>query len=349
MKDLYRKLRSFIIGIRQKLSSEGFSRTYGRHILMIESLLVIIVTLTFVIQIFLPAYIIGVSLVAWLIGFFMAIFIHQSMFRRIAEKEICPYEILRQMRFRSYLFKAVILGFLIFFLLLYVWASSLAGKILTDFRSGSFLIGFLQIMLVIEVIGIFFIVTFPVAFSAYFLYLVPIHNNKKARLMFRTALVGLALIRNERKKTKRTKLVGKYVTWFRDGLRLYNKYLYETNPTRLEIANTDSYYRNVCCVASMGNPSEQTIVLDQLRLALSSIAGKYVKDDSRRFLVALKNICNVRRELDYPSDELYKMIRPKPFSDRIKDWLKSPYFEAIVGLIPVIAAVFSIMSILHII
>jgi len=349
MKDLHPRLRSFIIGIRQKLSSEGFSRTYGRHILIIESLLVIIATLTFVIQIFLPAYIIGVTFVAWLIGFFMAIYIHQSMFRRIAEKEIYPYETLRQMRFRSYLFKAVILGVLIFFLLLYVWASSLAGEILTDFRSGSFLIGFLQIMLVIEVIVIFFTVTFPIAFSAYFLYLVPIDNNKKARLMFRTTLVGLALIHNEKKKARRTKLVAKYVTWFRDGLRSYNKYLYETSPARLEIAHIDRYYRNVCCVASMGNPSEQTIVLNQLRLALSSVAGKYVKDDSRHFLIGLKNICNLRQEVDYPSDELYKMIRPKPFSERIKDWLKSPYFEAIIGLIPVIAAVLSIMSLLHII
>ena len=222
---------------------------------------------------------------------------------------------------------------------------------MTDFRSGSFLLGFLQIVLVIEAIVIFSTVTFPVAFSAYFLYVVvQIDNNKKARLMFRTALVGLALIRNEKKKAKRTKLVAKYVTRFRDGLCSYNKYLYKVNPTRLEIANTDSYYRNVCCVASMGNPSEQTIVLDQLRLALSSVAGKYVKDDSRRFLIALKNICNLRQEADYPSDELYKMIRPKPFSERIKDWLKSPYFGAIVGLIvPFIAAVLSIMSMLHII
>ena len=115
MENFHPRPRSFIIGIRQKLGSEGFSRTYGRHILIIESLLVIIATLTFVIQIFLPAYIIGVSFAAWLIGFFIAIFIHQSMFKRIAEKEICPYEILRQIRFRSYLFKAVILGVLVFF------------------------------------------------------------------------------------------------------------------------------------------------------------------------------------------------------------------------------------------
>lgn len=349
MENLFRILATFGSRFKQRLNSERFLRRYGSNILTIETLLVIIATLTFVIQFFLPAYIAGVTFLTWFVAFSLAVIFHAYMFRKIGEREICPYEILRQIRIRSFFFWSVVSGVLIFLILLYVWGSILAGKVLSDLRSGFFVQVFLQIVLVMYVIIGFFMVVLPLALSAYFLSLVTLQNNKKARLTFRTVLVGLALIREEKRSAKKIKLVKKYVKWFQNGLRSYNKYLYETNPARLQIRSTAIYYRNLCSVASIGNLDEQTIVLEQLRSALGSIKGKFVEDNPRRFLVALKNIRNIKQETDYPSVELYSMVRPKSYTEKIKDYLSHPVSKFLLGLVPIIAAVVSVLSSFHII
>jgi hypothetical protein len=349
MENLFRILATLGSTFRQKLNSERFLRRYGRNILIIEALLVMIATLTFVIQFFLPAHLVGVSFPAWLVAFSLAVLFHQYMFSKIGNREICPYEILRQVRIRSFFFWAVVSGVLTFLILLYIWGSILAGKILSDLSSGFFVQVFLQIALVMYVVGVFFMVVLPLGLSAYFLSLVSLQNNRRARLTFRTVLVGLALIRKEKRSAERNKLVKKYVKWFQNGLRSYNKYLYEINPARLQIMGTVVYYRNLCSVASIGNPDEETIVLEQLRSALGSIKGKFVEDNPRRFLVALNNIRNIKQKTDYPSVELYKMIRPKSYTEKIKDYLSHPVSKALLGLVPIIAAVISMLSSFHVI
>jgi hypothetical protein len=348
MRNPLRELRSFITRARQKLRSEGFFRAYGKNMLAIESVLVIALTLTFVFQIFLPAYLVQSSFGIWFVAFLLAISFHQEMFRKVVAREVCPYEVLRQIRFRSYLFKGVMLSAFVFFLLMYFWGSFFVGRMLVDIRSGLFPQEFLRIMLVIETILLFFIIILPLSLSAYFLYIISINDRERARLTFRAVLVGLALIRNE-KEMKRRMLVKKYATLFRSGLLSYNKYLYSANSAHLQIIDTDIYNRKLLCIASIGDSDEQTAVLSQLRLALSSIAGKYAKDDTRRFLVALKNILRLKEEADYPSNELYSMVRPKTLFEKVKDWVTSPASKALVGLIPILAAVISIMSNLRII
>lgn len=343
------KLASLPSSVWRKLNSEVFLRRYGKNILKIEGLFVFIAVSTFALQFFLPANILSVTFFTWFIAFFSAILFLQSMFSRIGKREICPYEILRQIRIRSVFLWSVVLSVPVFFLVVFVWGSILADEVLSASSYGSLIHVFPRISIILNAVGIYFLVILPSALSAYFLSLNPLRNREIARLTFRTVLVGLALIRKEETSAGRLQFVKKYIKWFRHGLRSYNKYLYETNPVRLQITNAEDYYSSLCSVASIGNLREQTIVLEQFRLALCSVKGKFTKDEQRHFLVALKNIHDIRRKKDYPSDELHGMLRPQSLLERIRDYLSHPFFKGLVVLVPIIAAIVSVLSNFHII
>jgi hypothetical protein len=69
------------------------------------------------------------------------------------------------------------------------------------------------------------------------------------------------------------------------------------------------------------------------------MAGRKGEDDFRHFLVALKNIKNVRKNGRYKQSELNEMIRISSFFDKAKEVLKSPYFIGFITLIGLIITV----------
>jgi hypothetical protein len=177
---------------------------------------------------------------------------------------------------------------------------------------------------------------FPLSFSS-----LPRHN--KARLSLRTVLVGLNLICIDQTQTGRSKLVKKYIKWFKEGLSSYNSFLYKFKPAHIEIVDIDRYYCSICSVSLIGNPAERDIAKEQIRCILDSIGGRIREEDFRQLLTSLKNLKNVERRDNYRLSELNKLVRILSFSDRVKQKLKSPYLVIILGIIPVIASIIQLI------
>jgi len=301
----------------------NFYRVYGKYMKAIEIILICTAALVFLVQIFFlefGALTTGPSLVAFMI----AVLVHGLICIRMAKLELFPYKTLRLNSLNSYFYRALLFSSLIGFALVYLlalfpksWSSNLFAEPIAYY-----------VITAVKMLAAFF----PFSMSW-------LTNLEKSRLSFRTVLVGLKLISKEDKKVGKTRLVGKYIKWFKEGLYSYNRYIYKRRPEHIEIVGLDDYYRSVCCTALIGKQAERDIIAEQIRLALDSMGGRHRKADLRRFLIGLKNIKGIERKIEYPTSELNEMIRILSFSRRMKERLKSPYFTTLMGSITVLLAV----------
>jgi len=305
------------------LKMRNFYRIYGKYMNTIEIVLIFAAASVFLAQIFFlefGALTAGPSLVAFMI----AAVVHAVICIRIAKLELFPYKTVRLDSLNSYFYWALLfsslVGFALVFLLALIpefWGSNLLAESVAYYA--------------ITAVKVF-IAFFPFSMSW-------LNNRSKSRLSFRTVLVGLKLISKEDKKVRKKRLIEKYIKWFREGLYSCNRYVFEGMSAHVEIVGIDDYYRSVCCIAVIGEQAERDIIAEQIRLALDSMGGRHRKADLRRFLIGLKNMKNIERNTEYPLSELNEMIRILSFSERVKERLKSPYFTALIGSIPILLAV----------
>lgn len=300
----------------------NFYRIYGKYMKTIEIVLICAAALVFLVQIFFLEF--GALTTApSLVAFMIAVGVHGMICVRMAKLELFPYKILRLNSLNSYFYRALLFSSLIGFALVYLsalfpksWSSNLFAEPIAYY-----------VITAVKMVIAFF----PFSMSW-------LSNHRKSRLSFRTVLVGLKLISKEDKKAGKTRWVGKYIKWFREGLYSYNRYVYKRKPEQIEIVGIDDYYRSVCCIALIGKQAERDIIAEQIRLALDSMGGRYRKADLRQFLIGLKNMKNIERKMEYPLSELNEMIRILSFSERMKERLKSPYFTALIGSITILLA-----------
>ena len=312
-----------MLSLKENLKKKRFYEAYGKHILLIEIALILTITFTFVIQVFFPPPILPFTIVAWFVALFIIVLFHLRIFFRIANMELCPYEILRLQRLRFYFSVASILSYFLLFILSYLVSTSLI-EIPSEISD-----------VVLAILAIVAISLFPIVFIEVPLNLASIADHKKARLSFKTVLDAMELIRKENKANEKMKLIRKYVKWFRVGLQSYNSYLFESQPARLEIVDIDQYHRSVCSVALMGKQTEIENTIKQIRFALNCMERKR-EDDLRHFLIVLKNVKSGKRKKEYPLSELNEMIRILPFSERVKERLKSPYVALFFGVVAIV-------------
>lgn len=310
-----------MLTLKEDLKKKRFYKAYGKHVLLIEIALILTLTFTFAILcLTFSSYL----LVPWLIVVFVSILIHLRIFYRIANLELCPYEILRLGRFRFYFFIMIVFSFFLSLTLLYS---------LSSFLTKTFFV------VVVILLNYFLLVNFPMLFIALMLKMASITNHKKARLSFKIVIDAMELLRKEKKTDEKMKLIDKYVKWFGVGLRSYNSYLYENNPACLEIVDIEQYHRSVCNVALMGKRTEIDNTIEQIKSVLNCVSKREREDDLRHFLIALKNVKSGKRKKEYPLFELNEMTRISPFSERIKEKLKSPYATLLIGIVAIVLQV----------
>jgi len=263
-----------------------------------------------------------------LVFLLMAFFAHVFIFLRIARLELYPYATLRLERFNLRFYRALILSSLVSFALLYLVGILFPKLGLSD-----------RVALASQIIGICLFAIILMLVASFPLSLSSLTSHKRARLSFRAVLVGLKLLSEEQTEEKRSKLVKSHIKWFGDGLRSYNRFLYKFKPVHMEIMNIDDYYRSVCCVSLIGNQAERDIVMEEIRRALDSVGGRFKEEDFRQLLIGLRNIKNMERNNELELSELNDLVRVLSFSERLKERVKSPYFEAIVAGVEITVAV----------
>lgn len=321
--------------MKEDFRKKRFYEAYGKHILLIEIALILTLTFAVDIQTFFPTPIIPFTAGVWWIALFVSALIHLRFYFKIAKMELCPYKILRLGCFRyRFLITAFISFFLSFTLVLPV--SIFSTEIPSEIYD-----------ILMQISNIALLVAFPMFMIGFTLWVGSITDHKKARLSFKTVLNAMELLRKKTNTNEKTKLIEKYVKWFRVGLRSYNSYLHESKPTSLEIVNIKEYHRSLCNVALMGKQAEIDNTIEQVKSALNSMGRREKEDDLRNFLIALKNMKSMKMEKDYPLSELNEMTRILPFSERVKEWLRSPYITSLVVIIlSIIAIVVQVLPIL---
>lgn len=317
------------------MKRKSFYRNYGKHIFLIEIVLIIVLA-SFSLAYLSLAYVASrylssiTTLVAFALLFFfiLAFFAHVIIYTRIARLELYPYETLRLERFNSRFYRALLLSSLVAF----AWLFLIGRLYHASSLSGALAVG-------VEIIAIWAVASIAMLFGSFPISMSSLMGHNKARLSFRASLVGLKLVCKEQTKEKRSKLVKNYIKWFKEGLRSYNSFLYKFKPVHIEVVNIDSYYRSICCASLIGNQTERDIVMEEIRRALDSMGGRFREEDFRQLLVALRNIRNVQRNNESQLSELNDLMRVLSFSERVKRMLKSPYFEAIIAALEIIIAV----------
>jgi len=314
-----------MVTLKEELKRKRFYEAYGKHVLSIEIVLILAINLIIITLYLFSTSVFGA--VAWWITLIGIPVIHIRIFSRIANTELFPYETLRLERFRSNFFRAAI--FLVF-----LWLASLFPLNLFSADIPDEVYSFFS-----KILGYVLLVAFPTLMIAFILRIGSTTAHTQARLSFKTALRGMELLRKETNTNKKNKLIGKHVKWFKDGLRSYNSYLYESNPTSIEIHEIDHLYRSVCGVALMGKRAERDNIIRQMKSALNCIGEREGEDDLRLFLITLKNINSGKTEKEYTLSELSEMTRILPFSEKLKGWLKSPYVTSLATVIMGIIAI----------
>ena len=308
-----------MLTLKEDVKKKKFYEAYSKHILLIEITLISTLTFTY------ACTRAPVSILAFGVLFIatpVSIYIHLRIFNRIVKRELYPYEILRLARFR-------------FYSLIMVWFSLLLSMILFVLLDLFKTENLREILVIVQtlLVDYIFIVNFPMFFITFLLFMGSITEHKKATFSFKIVIDAMELLRKEKKTYEEMKLIDKYVKCFREGLRSYNSYLYESNPACLGIVDVDQYHRSVCSVALMGKGAEIDNTIEQIKSALNCMGEREREDDLRHFLIALKNVKSGKAEKEYPFSELNEMIRAFPFSERLKERLKSPYVTSLVTVI----------------
>lgn len=312
----------------------GFYRIYGKHVFLIETVLIAVMT-SFSLPAFLSAVYVAhtTSLLSTLAGpvllaSMIVLFAHVLVFGRIASLELYPCPTLRLEHINLSLYRALILFSL----------ATFASVVLADILFSRLGLGD-QLALIVQILVICFLSTVLMLLVLFPLSISTLASRNKARLSFRAVLVGLKLLSEEQIEERRSKLVRSHIKWLRDGLRSYNRFLYKFKPVHIEITNIDDYYRSVCCASLIGNQAERDIVVQEIRRLLDSVGGSFREEDFRQLLIGLRNIKNMQRNNELELSELDDLVRVLTFSDRLKERVKSPYFEAVVAAVEIAVAV----------
>ncbi len=290
----------------------------------IEAVLIAVAVLVFAFQEYsldFGALTTGPSLVALL----LLTTAHSVLFIGIARCGFFPYKTLRLSSF-NLLFYRALLGSSLF---IFVFLILLNRFFPIEYSRGSLPIATLQH---------FELIAFKMLLVFFFLQFQPMDDLTRSRLSFRTALIGLKLIDRKDKSVSKERLVSHYLKWFSSGLNSYGKYLYTSNPKRMEIIGISGYTRSIYCVGLFGNRVERTTVARHVRFALDSMGGGVRKRDLRQFLIALRNIKNVSNKRVYPVSELNRMVKIISSTERAKEWLSSPWLTTIISVIAICVA-----------
>ncbi len=310
-------------------SSRRFIKAYGRIMLRVECLLMLLVSLIFILfSLFDGFAIYGYIMIA----FFLASFTHSLICIFVSNSELFPRESLFLDSFRRFFFKLVLILTTPAFMLLYVivtyfplgfWSENLLFDALVRYAAGSLL----------------FLLVF------YFYPIGLISKRTRLRLSLRSALIGLKLISGIKKDDKRRDLIEKYVKWAKKGFESF-RIIYKKGPVQIEISDIDEYYQSLCCTALIGRVEEIILISGQLRRALRSVHRLKSKerDDIRQFLISLKNVKNLKEVDEYDLSELREITRMLSRSDRARKLISSPFAVMLVGIIPITLQVLSMLK-----
>lgn len=299
-------------------------KIYGKYMTYIEAALIAITVLVFTFQEYsldFGALTTGPSLLAFL----LIATVHSILFIGTARCELFPYKTLRLSSFNSRFYRALLGSSLFLFLFLIL----LNMFFPIEYSRGSLLIATLQH---------FELIAFKMLFAFFFLQFQSMDDLTRSRLSFRTALIGLKLIDRKHKSIRKERLVSNYLKWFSSGLNSYGKYLYSGNPKRIGIIGIGDYNRSIYCTGLFGNRVERTTIARQVRFALDSMGGGIRGRDLRQFLTALQNIKNVSNKRAYPVSEINRMVKVVSSTERVKEWLSSPWLTTIISVIAILVA-----------
>lgn len=299
-------------------------KIYGKYMTYVEAALIVIAVLVFTFQQYsldFGALTTGPSVVAFL----LIATVHSFLLIGTARLEFFPYKTLRLSSFNSLFYRAL-LGSSLFFLVLLLLLNMFFR---IEYSRGSLPIVTLQN---------FELIAFKMLVAFFFVQFQSMDDVTRSRLPFRTALIGLKLIGRNHKSVSKERLVSKYLKWFSSGLNSYGKYLYRSNPKRIGIIGIGDFNRSIYCAGLIGNRVETTTVARQIRFALDSMGGGVRKRDLRQFLIALQNIKNISNKHVYPVSELNRMIKVVSSTERIKEWLSSPWLTTFISVIAIFVA-----------
>jgi hypothetical protein len=310
--------------MKSALKLRNFYRIYGRYMEYAEIVLFALIVLVFAFQEYsldFAALTAGPSLFA----FILSVAVHVIICIQIASSEFYPYKTLRLNSLNSLFYRVLLGSSLFIFVVLFL----ISNFFPMEFLYGNLLILILQHCAFMTTKMVIVFLFFQLSWSSDF---------KRSRLALRTVLIGLRLIDREDKRVDRADLVSKYLRWFNVGLNSYNRFLYKRKPKHMGIVEIGDYYRSIHCAGLIGNRAERATLSRQVRLALDSIGGGIREGGFRQFLIAMKNIKNIENKERYPLSDLNRMVRVLSFSERAKEWLKSPWFTAIVSFITIFSA-----------
>jgi hypothetical protein len=308
---------------------------YGRHLLKIEAFVISGLTGSFVLMAYFSPLLNAVwqLSLAWSLVFLVFVIVHTTTFSKLVRLEAYPYEVLLIKHIRGRLLKVDVA--LIFFFISLVYLSTFSSAAVNSFISP------------VIVFSLSFIAGF--SFVVYFVVLLGgISSFQETRLSLKVVLIGLKKIHKTKSaKTKKAHidyvgaLIKKHMKWFENALSSYNKTLYKTSPSRLELVDLEQYYLSVFTVAIFGKNEEMQLLVAQTEKLLSCLGKKvpYVNlwyVDLRELLTALKNIRSLETNEGYSIRELQDMVRVTSYSDRFKRFLSSQYILAVVGLLPLL-------------
>jgi hypothetical protein len=321
--------RMNIAGNLLKVDKERLRDYYGQHMMLVEELLIVAVTITFAATLlFLP-----LLLIAWVVAYFAALVIYNRIFVKTAEEEHYPLGTLRLIRLRRV---SAILSWLVAILLLALfYLFGVLGKNWSQMSFGEFIV---NIAFVLQILVMLVAFTTPILLTTYF-HLVAISyvsQVKMARLSFRAFLVEMKLAAIETSTKTRIGLTKNCLRLLRNGLHYYNRYLYRNTPSHHEVVRIDDYYRASSGLILIGKEDEVGLLVRQIRVILGCITGRDVKHDPRKLLTALRNIRLAQENRNYSVSDLLNMIETLTPSERFSRWLKSPYFGFVIGAVTIV-------------
>jgi len=312
-----------------KASKERLLDYYGQHMMLVEELLIVAVTIFFAASLlFLP-----LLLIAWLATYPVALVIYNRAFVRTAEAEHYPLETLRLIRFRRL---SAILSWLAAALLLALFY--IFGVLGRNWSQMSFIELIVNIAFLLQILVMLIAFTAPILVTTYFHFIITsyLSQAKMARLSFRAFLIEMKLAAKQTSTKKRIRLMKNCLRLLRNGLHYYNRYLYHNTASHHEVVKIDEYYRAASGLILIGKENEVDLLARQVRAVLGCITGRDVKHDPRKLLTALRNIRSAQENRSYSLSELLNMIETLTSSERFARWLKSPYFGFVIGAVTIV-------------
>jgi hypothetical protein len=224
-------------------------------------------------------------LVTWFFcGVIMAI--HSLITRKIINKELKSYWILKTEDQEYYLSFILISIFLVCFVLIplnsYVNLESIMDLIIVMFFIS------LQSM------------TFLLVHS--FSFLIP--NSRRVKLRLDITLPCIIPLKFQDKKS-RCYSINSHFKWFKEALSFSNTFIGKNFPNHPEVIDIESYYNAAYLKALVGNNEE----LDELKENIEEFRTSIEKEDFKRFLISLQRLKGKTNKKDISLDELITLFK----------------------------------------